>query len=218
MSTFYRDQKLLANQFCEGENFLVWLSEKMRSYDNAGDWATYLEENLDIYKAEGYWLDLIGRIVGQDRVVPEAILVEFFGFDDTPAALGFGEARFWDGKEPLAGSSVLSDPEYRTVILARIAFNFADVSLPGITESLTVIFDTTNVDVMNVGTAAIRIYIGKELTNTEKQLVNALGLLPRAAGVRIDFKSTGVPEETFGFADTPFNYAGFGVGKFAEGF
>tara|TARA_B110000881_G_C18568563_1_gene514228 strand:+ start:675 stop:1331 length:657 start_codon:yes stop_codon:yes gene_type:complete len=218
MANFYRDQDLLANQFCDSADFKIWLSEKMRAYDNAGDWLQYVQDNMDIYTAEGYWLDLFGLVIGQGRTIPDAILVEFFGFVSTPAALGFGEARFWDGVEPLAGSSVLADPEYRTVLLAKIAFNFADVTLTGIAESLSVIFNTVSINVRPIGIANCDLYIGVNLTTTQKQLVNALDLLPRAAGVSFDRKTSGLPSEIFGFRNTPYDYATFGVGRFAEVF
>ncbi|MAO24268.1 MAG: hypothetical protein CMJ25_26245 [Phycisphaerae bacterium] len=219
VSNFYRDQELLANQFCESENFAIWLSEKMRSYDNAADWLLYVEENLDIYKAEKYWLDLIGLVVGQSRVVPNAIPLVYFGFGDTPyVGAGFGQARFWNGVEPLAASSILEDPEYRTVLLAKIAVNYADSSLIGIAESLSIIFNTSLIDVRKKGTAALSIYIAKNLTDNEKALINELDLLPSAAGVSIDKKSASIPEKTFGFGDSRFNFSGFGVGKFVGSF
>ena len=219
MSTFYRDQELLANQFCDAADFKTWLSEMLRSYDNAADWVEYVEENLDVYEAKGYWLDLIGLIVGQSRTVPNAVLVDFFGFSDTPyVGKGFGEARFWDGEEPITASSELADPEYRTVILAKIAFNYADVSLVGLAESLSILFNATNIGVRNDGIANIEIYIGENLTNTETALVSNLDLLPRAAGVSIDQKKYGVPSETFGFIESPFGFAGFDVGSFVNEF
>ena len=186
MGTFYRDQQLLANQFCDGSDFAIWLDEKLRSYDNAGDWLQYLQDNLDIFTAGGHWLDVFGLIIGQSREVPDAIPVEFFGFTDTQFAVGFGEARFWDGVESLAASSILADPEYRTILLAKIAFNYADVTLTGIASSLSIIFDTTDLTVTNNGTANIDIFINKTLTTTEQNLFNAIDILPRAAGVSID--------------------------------
>lgn len=183
MSTFYREQELLANQFCEAENFAIWLEQKMLAYDNAADWMDYLYKNLDIYTAQGYWLDLLGLIIGQGRAVADAIPIEFFGFDDTPFALGFGEARFWDGIESLTASSILADPEYRIVLLAKVAFNYADVTLSGIAQSLSIIFETNNITVTNNGAGNIDIYIGKVLTIAQQNLINALDLLPRAAGI-----------------------------------
>jgi len=186
MSTFYRDQQLLANQFTEGSDFAIWLDEKMRSYDNAGDWLQYLQDNLDIFTAADHWLDVFGLIIGQSREVADSIPVEFFGFFDTPFSGGFGEARFWNGSESLAASSILADPEYRTILLAKIAFNYADVTLTGIASSLSIIFETEDLTVTNSGVANIDIFINKTLTTTEQNLFNSLDILPRAAGVSID--------------------------------
>lgn len=186
MSTFYQDQELLANQFCDGSDFGTWLKQKMLSYDNTADWLNYLYDNLDIYTAEGYWLDLLGLIIGQQRAVADAIPVVFFGFDDTPFALGFGLARFWDGTEPLTASSILADPEYRIVLLAKVAFNYADVTLTGIASSLSIIFETDNITVTNNGVGNIDIYIGKVLTITQQNLINVLDLLPRGAGISVN--------------------------------
>ena len=55
----------LASQFSESSGFIKWLSQKMLSYDNAQEWVNYVQENLDLDVAEGFWLDLIGLIVGQ---------------------------------------------------------------------------------------------------------------------------------------------------------
>lgn len=185
MSDFYKNKDLIANQFCDAPGFEIWLKEKMRSYDNAADWLLYLQENLDIYTAKGYWLDLIGLIVGQGRTVSGVLAVEFFGFADTPGAVGFGKARFWNGTESLSDSSILADPEYRTALLAKVAFNFADVTLTGISESLSIILNSSNMTVTNDGAANIAINIAKPLTDTEKSLINTIGILPVAAGVSV---------------------------------
>ncbi len=218
MSTYHTGQinEKLANQFCEASQFIVWLSEKMRSYDNAQDWVNYLMENLDVYVAEGYWLDLIGLIVGQPRTVPNGIPLEYFGFDGQPNIGGFGEQRMYKTGDPLGVSTELGDAEYRTVILAKVAANFADSTLLGIEESLSIIFNTTNVGVSNFGVASIRIYIGRDLTSVEKALITDLDLIPRAAGVNVESNFFGDPDTTFGFSN--YGFAGFGVGKFVGSF
>ena len=183
MSTFYQDQELIANQFCDAPNFAIWLEQKMLAYDNPADWLDYLYENLDIYKAQGYWLDLFGLIIGQSRIVSDAIPLDFFGFQSTVNGKAFGVARFWDGQEPLNASSILADPEYRIVLLAKIAFNYADVTLTGLASSLFMMLETTNITVTNNGDANVDIYIGRSLTDTEKALVSSLELIPVAAGI-----------------------------------
>jgi hypothetical protein len=186
VSTFYQDQELIANQFTEAENFAIWLKQKMLAYDNTGDWLDYLYENLDIYIAQGHWLDLFGLIIGQSRAVADAIPIDFFGFQSTTNGKAFGVARFWDGQEPLRSSSILADPEYRIVLLAKVAFNYADVTLTGIASSLSIMLETTDITVTNNGVANVDIYIGKVLTDTQKALVVSLDLIPVGAGISAD--------------------------------
>jgi hypothetical protein len=186
LSTFYQDQELLANEFTEATGFAIWLQQKMLAYDNPADWFEYVLENLDIYVAKDYWLDLFGLIIGQPREVADAIPIDFFGFQSTPNGKAFGVARFWDGQESLAASSVLADPEYRIVLLAKVAFNYADVTLTGVSNSLSIMLETTDITVTNNGTANVDIYIGKVLTDTQKALVESLELIPVAAGISTD--------------------------------
>ena len=208
----------LASQFGDSEQFIKWLSEKMASYDNAQEWLDYVQANLDVYNAEGFWLDMIGLIVGQSRTVPEAIPVEYFGFVGQTAIKGFGEARLKRDSDPRSSSSVLGDAEYRIVILGRIINNYANSTKPGIAESLSVLFNTTDINVENFGVASIRAYVGRGLTSTEIALVTSLNLLPKAAGVRIEGVEYSKPSDTFGFKNSRFGFSGFGVGKFVRSF
>ena len=208
----------LASQFGESEQFIKWLSEKMASYDNAQEWLDYVQANLDVYNAEGFWLDLIGLIVGQSRTVPQAIPVEYFGFLGQTAIKGFGKARLKRDSDPRSSSSVLGDAEYRIVILGRIINNYANSTKSGIAESLSVLFNTTDINVENIGVASFRAYVGRELTGTEIALITSLNLLPKAAGVRVDSVAYSNPQNTFGFKNSRFGFAGFGVGKFVGSF
>jgi hypothetical protein len=208
----------IASQFGQSENFIKWLSEKMASYDNAQEWVNYVQENIDVYTASGYWLDVIGLIVGQSRTVPEAIPVQYFGFVGQTNIAGFGKARLKKDSDPRFSSSVLGDAEYRIVILGRIINNFANSTKVGVAESLSVLFNTNDINIQNFGTAAFRAYVGRDLTSTEIALITSLNLLPKAAGVRVDSVSYSAPSKTFGFKNSRFGFAGFGVGKFVGSF
>ena len=120
--------------------------------------------------------------------------------------------------DPRFASSILGDAEYRTVIRSRINNNYANSTKSGIAESLSVLFDTTLVNVQDIGVAAFRVYIGRDLTNTEISLISSLNLLPKAAGVRVDSVAYGVPSELFGFKNSRFGFGGFGVGRFVGSF
>ena len=217
----YHDQQAnshLASQFGDSEQFIKWLSEKMASYDNAQEWLDYAQANLDVYSAEGFWLDVIGLIVGQSRTVPNAIPVEYFGFIGQAAVKGFGQARLKKDSDPRASSSVLGDAEYRIVIFGRIINNYANSTKPGIAESLSLLFSTTEINIENISSASIRVYTMRELTTTQIALITSLNLLPKAAGVSIEGVSYSQPSDTFGFKNSRFGFAGFGVGKFVRSF
>ncbi len=208
----------IASQFGQSENFIKWLSEKMASYDNAQEWVNYVQENIDVYTASGYWLDVIGLIVGQSRTVPEAIPVQYFGYLGQTNIGAYGEARYKKNSDPRFSSSVLGDAEYRIVILGRIINNFANSTKVGVAESLSVLFNTNDINIQNFGTAAFRAYVGRDLTSTEIALITSLNLLPKAAGVRVDSVSYSVPSKTFGYKNSRLGFTGYGVGKYVRSF
>ena len=49
---------------------------------------------MDIYNAQGFALDIWGRIVGIDRSIPDAVTPVFFGFDGATGSEGFDIAPF----------------------------------------------------------------------------------------------------------------------------
>ncbi|OES60790.1 hypothetical protein A7R81_12670 [Pseudomonas aeruginosa] len=53
---------------------------------------------LDIDSAEGVNLDLVGKHVGQSRVLRGLAPRSLFGFEETPGAKGFGRNRLGGGK------------------------------------------------------------------------------------------------------------------------
>ena len=88
-------------------------------------------ENLiyDIDLSNGSFLDLIGYLVGQDRVINGS--GEFFGFQQDVSALGFGEINnpdsggYWYSlsSDSKTSATLAKDDLYRRLIKARIIFN-----------------------------------------------------------------------------------------------
>lgn len=186
-STIYQKQseELLANQFTDAE-LLIKLNRQLNlSYDNVNDILCYLIANLDVYVAEGFILDIIGIIVGQNRKIPGGIVLDFFGFLEN-ADKAFGEARFWNGSEPLGLTTTLSDAEYRTLILARIVYNYGNITLTGISESISLLYNTINVIVESRANAELYIRIFKTFTKAETDLIAATNLLLAPAGVTLN--------------------------------
>lgn len=215
MVTFYQEKtkELIINQLRESPNYVEIIRLLAEDYDNVSDMYDYIA-GINVYSATGVWLDLIGYIVGVGRRVDVVIVNTWFGFADQTNIAGFGKAPMYDGETPTTGSSVLTDGDYRKVILAKVAKNFGDVSAPGIVTAIQNIIDSTDVTIQNMGNASFRLYIGEVLDENTRNLFSSLDIIPRAAGVKLDGLYYRPRPETFGFADQ--GLQGFGVGSFVE--
>lgn len=100
---------------------------------------TFYDYIMNVATAEGYGLDVWGRIVGVNRIL-QVQDVFWFGFDEaTPGAYTFGQGSFYSGA-PLTGNYRLSDEAYRTLIYAKAAANITDGSIPAINRILMTLF------------------------------------------------------------------------------
>jgi hypothetical protein len=202
---------LVINQLGDSPSYnqiLQWLAE---NYDLLQEILNYVQ-TINIYEARGVWLDLIGAIVGQSREIPNAILFEYFGFDED-GGLDFDLGRFYEDGDPLTASSILPDDEYRLVILARVARNWGDISEPGVIEALQNITNAQNVLIWRRPPAAFEIYIGAEIDSNIRAILATQDILPRGAGIGIDALIQGDGFNVFGFEED--GYAAFDDAPFA---
>lgn len=172
---------------------------------------------LDIDAMRGANLDVIGRIVGQPRIVIDASGVPFFGFLGHPQAYGFGSpadpslgGRFRAPGEPLTGNKRLIDSDYRTFIKARIIRNHSKSLGDDVIEMFKFLLgqDTP----IYVTSARPRpghgwIGIGRRLTAGEAYLMANTDLIPTTLGVTYHIRDFTRP---FGFLGVP------GVGGFGD--
>ena len=97
------------------EDFLIWqyrrkpkayatiraiTSETKNTFQNVID----LAKILNIDEAQGKALDLVGRHVGINRVLNQAIAKEYFGFLGSISSLGFNQGEFYRYGDALSGS------------------------------------------------------------------------------------------------------------------
>jgi len=184
----------------------------------------------DLDQAIGKQLDVIGEWVGQSRTLSDNIEFKFFGFDDTPNSLNFGEegspsigGRFREEYEPFINTTTLQDPEYLFAIKAKIARNLTDGTIDSLIQALDFLLGNGVSTVQDIGGMAVYYSVARELTFNEKALIRA-GILPKPAGVRIVAGVAFNPSGYFGF-DGMTGALGFGEegdisigGTFAEEF
>ncbi|QNT78293.1 DUF2612 domain-containing protein [Entomobacter blattae] len=108
-------------------------------------WEEFVLTFWDIETAQGYGLDIWGKIVGVERAI-SSITTTWFGFQEETTALArpfgqiTGQGVFWDGMTVLSHQTLLSDDDYRGLILAKAAANISDGSIASLNAILSRLF------------------------------------------------------------------------------
>jgi hypothetical protein len=139
-----------------------------------------------------------------------------FGFYGQPNIVGFGQARFRGANESNLESYILDDAEYKLVLALKAMKNNSRTTAEDTINSLKYVYNAPIVSLEEVGNANIIIGVGKNLSDNEKLLANAVDLVVKAGGVGLKYKSY-YPLAYFGFLSQP-NARGFGAGSFAHVF
>jgi hypothetical protein len=140
--------------------------------------------NLDT--AEGYGLDIWGRIVGVGRVLQIAAS-KYFGFDEATnlSADPFNTSPFYTGQQ-INNNFILSDDGFKTLILAKALSNICDGSIPAINQVLLTLFPGRgNVYVANGRDMTMTYTFTFAPTPVESAIVSQSGVLPLPAGVSV---------------------------------
>jgi hypothetical protein len=137
--------------------------------------------NLDT--AQGYGLDLWGRIVGVNRVL-QINPQKYFGFNEAGqiSADPFGQSPFYSG-EVLTGNYALTDDAFRQLIYAKAAANIWDGSIPGLNAILRLLFPGQVCYVTDGQNMTMTYVFDFVLTPVQLGIINNSGVLPRPAGV-----------------------------------
>lgn len=183
--------QLITSEHNQRPKFMAMVEAVTGAWGGIAEFINTIPAEFDLDAAEGAQLDVIGLWVGQSRLIPNVLLVQYLNFEGQPAALTFGEegnpaigGRFYSEGDSLTGSTLLADPEYRTIIRARIVRNSAKGLTSDFIRALSFIFDAPAV-IDDRGDMAVSVYIGRPLSLTELAIITGLDILPRPSGVRI---------------------------------
>lgn len=173
--------------------------------------------------ATGAQLDVIGRIVGQERVLLNSDLYDFFGFQGALKAGSFGDLNspgigslFYNYGDPLGGNISLDDESYRLFIKAKIFKNNTSSTPEEFLAVLNLVFGTDTTVLTEEGDASITVLLSRALTDFERALLTYIStepgypsrLIPKTVGVRVNFGEY-VDGNFFGFEGVP-GAKGFG--------
>jgi hypothetical protein len=145
--------------------------------------------------AQGYGLDVWGRIVAVGRVLKVQTDDPWFGFAEatTTSAWPFNQGIFYNG-QPLTGNYALSDDGFRVLIMAKAAFNIINGAIPAINQLLANLFPARAannarpawiVDNRNMSMAYVFNFTP---TPVETAIIMQSGVLPRPTGVSVTYQ------------------------------
>lgn len=181
--------------------------------DPRADIQAFYDYVFNIETAQGFGLDILGRIVNIGRELKVENAPTYFGFDQQAEAQPFGFGTFYNGATT---SSVyrLSDDGYRKLILTKALANISATNAQSINRILQNLFAGRGRCYVNdLGLMQFRYTFEFTLTALEKAIITQSGALPRPAGVQ-GF-SLQVPSNYFGFSEQA-GAQTFGFGTFLE--
>lgn len=179
-------------------------------YDFQGTVDDFYSKVVDLDTAQGFGLDVWGRIVGVGRYITTESTSKFFGFQTTNDSFApFGQAPFYDGKRATV-TYRMGDYAYRKLIMVKAMSNIVRPNAPTINQMLQYLFDGKRCYVLDLGDMAMRYVFAFYLKPYEKTIVYS-DLLPRPAGVRVEIVE--IPQPTiFGFSEAGYASAPFNQG------
>lgn len=207
----------IATEYREAPNLRGYIDALLKGHTLLDEIFVELGLRLDIDAMSGANLDVIGRIIGQSRIVIDASGVPFFGFMGNPQAYGFGDprdpsvgGRFRAPGEALTGNKRLIDSEYRTFLKARVIRNHSKSLGDDVINMFKFLLGAdTPVYVRSAWPRPAHgwIGIGRRLSISEAYLIADTDLIPQTTGVTYHIRDFAKP---FGFLGVP------GVGGFGD--
>jgi len=204
LSTAYRDSTNLINYIKALLSEANTLEEVFQS----------LLSDRWIDTAIGVQLDIIGAIVGQNRILVDSTVLSYFGFATGIGSNSFGTlsdpavgGRFRGIGESTTGDRVLTDDEYRIYIRARVIKNSITPTLPQMISFLKFLFNVDQIVIID-SHMSYTVQIGRPLSSNEKAFLTTTDLVPKVAAVNVNYQEYN-SECAFGFGGIPTS-KGFG--------
>lgn len=167
--------------------------------DPAADIEAFYDYVWNVETAQGFGLDVWGRIVNISRELRLLDDDSNFGFNEQEEAEPFDDGTFYVG-ESTSSVFKLADDAYRKLILVKALANISATNAPSLNRLLQNLFDGRGVCyVNNLGNMQFRYTFEFDLLPYEWAIITQSGALPTPAGVKA--YALQVPESCFGFSE-----------------
>jgi hypothetical protein len=192
---------------------LIQLVSNMNGYiDPSADLDAFYNYVWNVQTAQGFGLDIWGKIVNVSRQLKIAQPTDNFGFKEGLNFQPFGQSPLYNGP-PASTVYKLSDDAYRTLIYVKALANISDCSVPSLNQLLQNMFKGRGrCYVADTGNMNVRYVFEFALQPFEIAILTQSGALPRSTGVSAQVLQVDVPT-TFGFKEAVLSQP-FGHGVF----
>lgn len=182
---------------------------------------SFYNDVWNIDTAQGYGLDVWGRIVGVSRalsVIGGQSGITFGFAEAGSSAAGFGQSTFYPGSQATSiPNYVLSDAIFRNLILIKALANITPRSITAMNNSLMMMFaGRGNAYVVDRGNMRATLTFSFLLSPVELAILTQSGAFPAPSGVLIDIAAYEIPY-VFGFAEAGSSANSFSYGAFIQG-
>lgn len=166
------------------------LTSMIQSFNAAMDQTENIDNLYDmiwnIATAQGYGLDVWGRIVGVSRALTFLGSVQYLGNEEASSWTGFGQGILFSGGGTTT-NFLLQDNDYRRLILAKAAGNVSDGSILSLNAILLQLFPLRgNCYVADNQNMTATLTFQFTLNPVELAIVQQSGVLPYPCGVVIN--------------------------------
>lgn len=155
--------------------------------DIGSDMDQFYDLIWNIDTAQGYGLDVWGRIVGVTRILT-LTAGTYLGFTDSSggaSGTAFDVSPLFGGT-PSTSNYALADADFRVLIFAKALSNISDGSIPAINQILINLFPTLGNSYVTDGLDMTMTYtFSEDLTPIQLAIVQQTGVLPKPVGVSV---------------------------------
>lgn len=200
------------SQFGNSPTLLQLIDFFNQDIDPSADFDAFFDFVWNVDTAQGFGLDIWGKIVNISRQLNVPGTQVNLGFSEGPSGQPFGQAPFYVGP-PASTVYTLSDAAYRTLILVKALSNISNCTAPSLNRLLQTLFaGRGRTYVADTGQMQMRYVFEFTLQPFELAILTQSGAVARPAAVLAQVITVDVPT-TFGFAEAGI-YQPFGQGVF----
>lgn len=177
--------KTIISQYGNSPILTTIISNFFQYVDQTQNLDSFYDLIWNVLTAQGYGLDVWGRIVGVSRTFQSPSTARNLGFEEaTTANADPWNVSPWYNGPTLQNTFTLADTAFRLLILAKAAFNITDGSIPSINQLLLSLFPNRgNCYVTDDGNMTMTYKFNFVLSLQEVGMLIQSGVLPKPTGV-----------------------------------